>query len=74
MGFIRLINTWPFPGPALEAALADVDRVLVPEMNLGQLNREIERFVSCPVIPVSKIGGVMHSVGEIHQRVMEAMA
>ena len=74
VGFIRLINTWPFPGPALKEALADVDRVLVPEMNLGQLNREIERFVSCPVIPVSKIGGVVHSVGEIHQRVMEAMA
>ena len=63
----------PFPGPALQEALRGVERVLVPEMNLGQLNREIERFVDCPVIPVSKIGGVVHTVGEIHQRVMESL-
>ena len=73
VGFIRLVNIWPFPGPALQEALRGVERVLVPEMNLGQLNREIERFVDCPVIPVSKIGGVVHTVGEIHQRVMESL-
>ena len=74
VGFIRLVGCWPFPGPTIKELLADVDMVLVPEMNLGQLNREIERFVSCPVIPLSKIGGVAHSVDEIHARVMEVMA
>ena len=73
VGFIRLVNIWPFPGPALQQALAGVDRVLVPEMNLGQLNRELERYLDCPVIPVSKIGGVVHTVGEIHQRIMESI-
>jgi 2-oxoglutarate ferredoxin oxidoreductase subunit alpha len=67
VGFIRLINVWPFPGPRLVELCADVDCVLVPEMNLGQLNREIERFVSCPVVPVSKIGGVAHTVDEIYE-------
>jgi 2-oxoglutarate ferredoxin oxidoreductase subunit alpha len=67
VGFIRLVNVWPFPGPRLAELLADVECVLVPEMNLGQLNREIERFVSCPVVPVSKIGGVAHSVDEIYE-------
>jgi len=71
VGFIRLINLWPFPGPTLRAALADVDCVLVPEMNLGQLNRELERFVSCPVVPLSKIGGEAHTVAEIHGPLME---
>ena len=73
VGFIRLINVWPFPGPELKRLLSGVQRVLVPEMNLGQLNRELERFVSCEVEPVSKIGGVVHSVAEIHQRVMAAI-
>jgi 2-oxoglutarate/2-oxoacid ferredoxin oxidoreductase subunit alpha len=73
-GFIRLINVWPFPGPALKQALADVDCVLVPEMNLGQLNRELERVVSCPVVPLSKIGGEAHTVDEIYRPLMERLS
>jgi len=73
-GFIRLINLWPFPDPTLRQALAGVDRVLVPEMNLGQLNREIERLVSCPVQRVSKIGGVAHVIDDIYQPLREALS
>jgi len=65
VGFIRLVGIWPFPGPRLKELCADLDCVLVPEMCLGQLNRELERFVRCPVVPVPKIGGVAHSVEEI---------
>lgn len=65
VGFIRLINLWPFPGPALETLLAGIERVWVPEMNLGQLAREVERFADCPVERLSKIGGVAHTVDEI---------
>jgi 2-oxoglutarate ferredoxin oxidoreductase subunit alpha len=74
VGFIRLVNLWPFPGPTLKDLLADLDCVLVPEMSLGQLNREIERFVSCPVVPVPKIGGVAHTVDEIHQPLLEQLS
>jgi 2-oxoglutarate ferredoxin oxidoreductase subunit alpha len=65
VGFIRLIGIWPFPGPRLRELCADLDCVLVPEMCLGQLNRELERFARCPVVPVPKIGGVAHTVEEI---------
>ncbi len=73
VGFIRLVNLWPFPGPALERLLANVDMVFVPEMNLGQLSREIERVVSCPVHCLSKIGGTPHRVREILAPVREAL-
>ncbi len=73
-GFIRLVNVWPFPGPAITQLLADVDLVLVPEMNLGQLSRELERFAGCPVRSLSKIGGVVHTVDEIHTALMEHMS
>jgi hypothetical protein len=42
-------------------------------MNLGQISREIERFVDCDVVPVSRIGGIPHSVDEICQAIMEVV-
>jgi len=64
-GFMRLISIWPFPRRAVERLGRKVDRIYVPEMNLGQVSREMERFVGCEVVPISKIGGVPHTVSEI---------
>jgi 2-oxoglutarate ferredoxin oxidoreductase subunit alpha len=64
-GFVRLIGIWPFPGRAVERLGGKVDRIYVPEMNLGQINREVERYVDCEVVPLSKIGGVPHTVSEV---------
>ncbi len=64
-GFMRLISIWPFPARAVERLGSKVDRIYVPEMNLGQVNREVERFVDCEVVPISKVGGVPHTVSEI---------
>jgi 2-oxoglutarate ferredoxin oxidoreductase subunit alpha len=63
--FLRLITLWPFPRTQVAEFAEGLDVVLVPEMNLGQVAREVERFVSCPVVPVSKIGGIPHTVDEI---------
>ena len=71
VGYFRPITIWPFCGDRLAAIGARVKRFLVPEMNLGQLAREVERFVNVPVIRVSKIGGVPHSVEEIYRAIVE---
>jgi 2-oxoglutarate ferredoxin oxidoreductase subunit alpha len=71
--FLRLITLWPFARRQVAEFAEKLDVILVPEMNLGQMSREIERFVSCPVVSVSKIGGVPHSVGEIHQAIKEVL-
>ncbi len=68
--FLRLITLWPFPQEAVKRMVEKVDKILVPEMNLGQISREIERFTCKPVIPVSKIGGVIHTLDEILDRVV----
>jgi 2-oxoglutarate ferredoxin oxidoreductase subunit alpha len=68
--FLRLITIWPFPQEAVKRLAQRVDKILVPEMNLGQISREVERFTSKPVIPVSKIGGVIHTVEEILDRIV----
>ena len=41
--FIAL-TLWPFPETAVERLADSVDRIIVPEMNLGQLALEVERI------------------------------
>jgi 2-oxoglutarate ferredoxin oxidoreductase subunit alpha len=44
-GLFRPKTIWPFPVAALELAARRAQRVVVPEMNLGQLALEVERIV-----------------------------
>jgi 2-oxoglutarate ferredoxin oxidoreductase subunit alpha len=71
--FLRLITVWPFPRKQVGDFSENLDTILVPEMNLGQLSREIERFVDCDVISVSKIGGVPHTVDEVYSEIMKVV-
>jgi len=45
VGLLRLKTLWPFPEDAVEAATEQAGRVIVPEMNLGQMALEVERIV-----------------------------
>jgi 2-oxoglutarate ferredoxin oxidoreductase subunit alpha len=74
VGFCRPISIWPFPVRQIQAACADLDKLILPEMNLGQLVREVERHLDCEIVPVSKIGGVVHTVAEIRAEIEKALA
>jgi 2-oxoglutarate ferredoxin oxidoreductase subunit alpha len=63
--FVRPITIWPFPVQQVAEACRGLSVLHLPEMNLGQLNREVERHVDCEVRPLGKIGGVIHSSDEI---------
>ena len=69
-----MTNIRHFPHRQIQEACEGLDRVLVPEMNLGQLSRELERHVSCEVVPISKIGGVIHTSREICQEITRCSA
>lgn len=43
-GLVQLITLWPFPRQILEPLLRRVRAVLVPELNLGQVSREVKRI------------------------------
>uniref|UniRef100_A0A7V6DQU7 2-oxoacid:acceptor oxidoreductase subunit alpha n=1 Tax=Desulfobacca acetoxidans TaxID=60893 RepID=A0A7V6DQU7_9BACT len=43
-GLIKLITLWPFPWGNLLPRLRQVQRVLVPELNRGQMAREVKRL------------------------------
>lgn len=73
VGYLRIVGLWPFPIAALKAACAGARAVLVPEMSLGQLNREVERHVDCPVIHYGRIGGVLPTVAQIGAELERAL-
>jgi 2-oxoglutarate/2-oxoacid ferredoxin oxidoreductase subunit alpha len=43
-GLVQLITLWPFPRQILEPLLRRVKAVLVPELNMGQVSREVKRI------------------------------
>jgi len=45
VGFLKLKTIWPFAEEVVEHAAARLHRVVVPEMNLGQLALEVERVL-----------------------------
>ena len=57
-GYVRLKTIWPFPEKVVKRLAESAERIIVPEMNLGQISREVQR-VACnaEVIPLNKIGG-----------------
>jgi 2-oxoglutarate ferredoxin oxidoreductase subunit alpha len=61
IGFFRLIMLWPFPHQQMADLLRNAKRVIVVEMNQGQMIREIERTVGKGV----KVIGVNRYDGEI---------
>lgn len=71
VGLLRLQTLWPLDDAWLTLVLDRVERVVVVEMNRGQLMREIQR-VSCRP---GQVRGVLHAVGGqiLPSVVMEAL-
>ncbi len=44
VGMLKLITIWPFPSELIQEVLQKVDRVIVPELNRGQLIEEILKY------------------------------
>ena len=59
-------SLWPIPETALDAALSGIERVVVPELNMGLYRREIERVAGDrTVVGVNRIDGTMITADEI---------
>lgn len=70
VGFLELQTLWPFPEELLERLGAMVRRIVVVEMNLGQMAREVERAAG-----LRKVRRVLRADGQlIHpDQVLEAI-
>lgn len=69
-GLLQLITLWPFPRPLVEPHLKRVRAVLVPEMNMGQMAREIKRVNQgmTRVETLNRIDGNLITPEEIMER------
>jgi 2-oxoglutarate ferredoxin oxidoreductase subunit alpha len=66
VGFLKLMTLWPFPEEVVERAARTATRVIIPEMNMGQLALEVERVVGRRKVQrVNKVDGTMITPGEI---------
>lgn len=60
IGMLTLLTVWPFPEALIEQLGDRVDRIIVPEMNLGQMALEVERMVGRKkVVRVNRANGEM---------------
>ncbi len=59
VGHLRIISVWPFPDHLFRWSFPDVKHWIVPEINMGQIVREVQRAVcgQGTVTPVSHAGG-----------------
>jgi 2-oxoglutarate ferredoxin oxidoreductase subunit alpha len=66
-GLLRMITVWPFPETRIRELIQQgkVKRFIVPEVNLGQLRREVERLTQLPVICLNHAGGRMPTPEDI---------
>jgi 2-oxoglutarate ferredoxin oxidoreductase subunit alpha len=59
VGFLRLKTLWPFPEKAIAEASKRCKNFLVPEMNLGQVLKEVKR-IACS----ARVDGLHQTDGE----------
>jgi len=73
VGSLRLITAWPFPEHIIKAIAPKVKGFVVPEINLGQMVREVERAVAgqCRVVLVDHAGGTVHQPEQILKAIQE---
>jgi 2-oxoglutarate ferredoxin oxidoreductase subunit alpha len=73
VGLLKLITIWPFMRSAVEKILQTSKILLVPEMNMGQISREVKRVNRgmAKVLTLSKVDGTIITPEEILNRIME---
>jgi 2-oxoglutarate ferredoxin oxidoreductase subunit alpha len=72
-GLLQLITLWPFPRQAIEPVLRRARAVLVPELNMGQMSREVKRVNqgATRVETLNRIDGSLIAPNEILTRLMK---
>jgi 2-oxoglutarate ferredoxin oxidoreductase subunit alpha len=70
---IHVRHLWPLP-ENLADLLAGFDRVMVPELNNGQLARLLRAEYLVPAVPFDKIAGMPFRVAELEQEIRTRIA
>jgi 2-oxoglutarate ferredoxin oxidoreductase subunit alpha len=73
VGLLKLVTLWPFPRRFVEPLTRTHKTLLVPEMNMGQVSREVKRVNqgSTTVLTLNKIDGTIITPHEILESIMK---
>ena len=73
VGLLQLITLFPFPRRLVEPVLSQCKAVLVPEMNMGQISREVNRVNSstCRIIKHNRFDSQLITPEELMPRIEE---
>ena len=73
VGYFRPVTLWPFPDKEIEALAEKARRIVVPELNYGQMVLEVERAVhgKADVLPLNMVNGELFKPKDILQFVKE---
>lgn len=70
-GLLQLVTLFPFPKKAVDHVLRRCRAVLVPEMNMGQLIREVKRVnLSSKVLRHNRVDGLLITPEEIYNHLL----
>lgn len=72
-GMLQLITLFPFPRSHVVPVLKQCRAVLVPEMNMGQISREVQRVNQnyCTVVKHNRVDGQCITPDELHTRLIK---
>ncbi|MCB2172668.1 2-oxoacid:acceptor oxidoreductase subunit alpha, partial [archaeon] len=70
-GLYRLKTIWPFPEEPVRELADKVDTIIVVEMNVGKLVKEVERVVCgrAKVVSLGKVGGQLPLAREVYETI-----
>ena len=76
VGVLELVTLWPFADHYVRKACEGAKAVIVPEMNLGQVIREVQRVVkgNIPIVGVNKVDSTAIKPTEILEKLEEVAA
>jgi len=73
VGLVKLKILWPFMHRTVNKFLENSKKVLVPEMNMGQISREVKRINQgrCEIVTLNKVDGTLITPPEILEQLEE---
>jgi len=73
VGLLKLLTIWPFCFEEVKRLAKQVDLIIVPEMNLGQMVLEVERASQgkCRVVPYGRVDGELINPLEILEKIQD---
>ena len=73
VGLLKLLTLWPFARSAVDKVLQTSKILIVPEMNMGQISREVKRVNrgAAKVFTLNKVDGTIITPKEILNRMAE---